>query len=133
MLANTLEIIGHNPAIGVGTGGFGKAYADRVGGTGAPATENPHNEILLMVVQFGIAGFALFAALLVAQWRIAARLPTRFDRRPPAHSSSRHRDEPVLVDVARSCRRSLLLAYMGGLLFAGYRAEMPAVGRQRAS
>ena len=54
-LRNTLEIIGKNPALGVGTGGFGKAYADRVAGTGAAGTRNPHNEILLIVVQFGIA------------------------------------------------------------------------------
>ena len=37
LLRNTLEIIGSNPVFGVGTGGFGKAYADRAGGTGSPS------------------------------------------------------------------------------------------------
>ena len=133
MLENTLEIIGHNPAIGVGTGGFRKAYADRVGGTGAPATENPHNEILLMVVQFGIAGFALFAALLFAQWRIAARLPTRFDQATARAFVLTIAVTSLFSSTLLDHAEGVFFAYMGGLLFAGYRAGMPAAGRQRAS
>ena len=76
-LQNTLEIIRGSPVLGVGTGGFGKAYADRFDGTGAPVTQNPHNEILLMMVQFGIAGFVLLAGLFVTQWRLAPRLESR--------------------------------------------------------
>jgi O-antigen ligase len=133
MLANTLEIIGHNPAIGVGTGGFRKAYADRVGGTGAPATENPHNEILLMVVQFGIAGFALFAALLFAQWRIATRLPTRFDQATARAFVLTIAVTSLFSSTLLDHAEGVFFVYMGGLLFAGYRAGMPAAGRQRAS
>ena len=51
------------------------------------ATQNPHNEILLLLVQFGVAGFALFAGLLVTQWRLAARLPVASTPEPRAHSS----------------------------------------------
>jgi O-antigen ligase len=76
-LQNTLAIIRGSPVLGVGTGGFGKAYADRFDGTGAPVTQNPHNEILLMMVQFGIAGFVLLAGLFVTQWRLAPRLESR--------------------------------------------------------
>ena len=107
-LQNTLEIIGANPVLGVGTGGFGKAYADRFDGTGAPATQNPHNEILLMMVQFGIAGFVLLAGLFVTQWRLAPRLPSAFETggRARACPDVRHH-EPALVDAARSRRRFL--------------------------
>ena len=87
-LENTLEIIGRHPAIGVGTGGFGKAYADRVDGTGAPATQNPHNEILLMVVQFGSRRIRALRG--PARHPVAARRPPPEPlrhRRPRAHSS----------------------------------------------
>ena len=133
MLKNTLDIIGHNPAIGVGTGGFSKAYADRVGGTGAPATENPHNEILLMVVQFGVAGFALFSVLLFTQWRIAARLPTRFDQATARAFVITIAVTSLFSSTLLDHSEGVFFAYMGGLLFAGYRAGMPDAGRQRAS
>mgnify|MGYP006377636595 FL=1 len=56
LLRNTLEIIGSHPVFGVGTGGFAQAYARRVGNSGAGGRDNPHNEILMMTAQFGIAG-----------------------------------------------------------------------------
>ena len=125
LLRNTLEIIGRNPVLGVGTGGLGKAYADRVGGTGAAATQNPHNEILMMVVQFGIAGFVLLLGLFVTQWRLAARLPGRFD---PAAA----RALVLTIAVASALSSTLVdhaegifFVYMSGLLFAGYRAGKP--------
>ncbi len=130
---NTLEIISGNPVLGVGTGGFGKAYADRVDGTGAPATRNPHNEILLMIVQFGIAGFVLLVSLFVMQWRLAPRLPSR--------SETGAARALVLTFVVTSLLSSTLLdhpeglffVYMSGLLFAGYRggARDPSVPRAR--
>ena len=43
-------------------------------GTDADPTENPHNQILLLLVEFGVVGFAVYAALLVTQWRVAARM-----------------------------------------------------------
>ena len=133
MLKNTLEIIGHNPAIGVGTGGFSRAYAERVVGTGAQATENPHNEILLMIVQFGIAGFALFAALLFVQWRIAARLPTRFDQATARAFVLTIAVTSLFSSTLLDHSEGVFFAYMAGLLFAGYRAGMPDAWRQRAS
>ena len=129
---NTLEIIGRNPGIGVGTGGFGKAYADRVGGTGAPATQNPHNEILLMIVQFGIAGFVLFAGLLVTQWRLAPRLPSRFETAAARAFVLTIAVTSLLSSTLLDHAEGFFLAYMSGLLFAGYRAGVPEVPGQRA-
>ena len=130
-LENTLAIIGRNPVIGVGTGGFGKAYADRVDGTGAPATENPHNEILLMVVQFGIAGFVLFTGLLVTQWRLAPRLPSSFEAAGARAFVLTVAVTSLLSSTLLDHAEGFFLAYMSALLFAGYRAEAPDAARQR--
>src|SRR5262249_54154530 len=42
MIRNTIEVIRDNPILGVGTGGFGKAYADLANRTGDTLTKNPH-------------------------------------------------------------------------------------------
>jgi len=120
LLRNTLEIIGSNPVFGVGTGGFGQAYADRVGGAGAGGTHNPHNEILMMIAQFGVAGAVLLGGLFVTQWRLAARLPGRFE-------TGAARALVLTIAVASTLSSTLMdhgegffFAYMSGLLFAGY-------------
>jgi len=122
-LENALDIIARNPAIGGGTGGFAKAYAERVQGTDADPTQNPHNQILLLLVQFGVVGFALFAALLVTQWRLAARMRSAFD-------SGAARAFVLCIGIASLAASTLLdhaegffFAYMSGLLFAGYRSH----------
>jgi Lipid A core - O-antigen ligase and related enzymes len=77
---NSLEIVRHNPIIGVGTGGFIKAYADQVDGSAMAATRNPHNEYLMLTVQFGLPGLALLLYLFFAQWRLAAALPSALEQ-----------------------------------------------------
>lgn len=73
---NTLAIIRDHPLLGVGTGGFARAYAQRVEGSSMVATTNPHNQYLLITVQLGLGGLALLVWLFVQQWRCAARLQT---------------------------------------------------------
>lgn len=130
-LQNTLEIIGANPVLGVGTGGFGRAYADRVDGTGAPATQNPHSEILLMIVQFGVGGFVLFAGLLVTQWRLAARLPDGFDRAAARAFVLTFALTSLLASSLLDHAEGFFFVYMSGLLFAAYRAGAPQAEAQR--
>jgi O-antigen ligase len=130
-LENTLDIIARNPAIGVGTGGFGKAYAERVQGTRADTTQNPHNEILLLLVQFGVAGFALFTGLLVTQWRVAKRLPNAFDMGAARAFVLAMGVTSVLASTLLDHAEGFFFAYMSGLLFSGYRAHAPDIGRQR--
>jgi O-antigen ligase len=120
LLRNTWAIIGNHPVIGVGTGGFGQAYARQVGDPGAGGMHNPHNEILMMIAQFGVAGLVLLAGLFTIQWRAAARLPGRFE---PAAG----RALVLTLAVASALSSTLmdhgegfLFAYMSGLLFAGY-------------
>ena len=131
-LQNTLEIISANPVLGVGTGGFGKAYADRVVGTGAPPTQNPHNEILLMVVQFGIAGFVLLAGLFVTQWRLAPRLPAPFDQTAARAFVLTIAVTSLLSSTLLDHAEGFFFVYMSGLLFAGYRAPSPDSPGERA-
>ena len=131
-LENTLDIIARNPAVGVGTGGFGKAYSERVQGTGAEATQNPHNEILLLLVQFGVVGFALFAGLLVTQWRVATRLPNAFDTGAARAFVIAMGVTSVLASTLLDHAEGFFFAYMSGLLFAGYSARAPEVARQQA-
>ena len=117
---NTLKIIGENPVLGVGTGGFTKAYADRVNGTGAVAAENPHNEFLMMMVQFGLAGLVLLAGLFVVQWRLAAHLPRQRDQAAARALVLTICVASVLTSTLVDHGEGIFFAYMSGLLFAGY-------------
>jgi O-antigen ligase len=125
LLRNTLEIIGSNPLIGVGTGGLGRAYADRVGDPGAGATENPHNEILMMIAQFGVAGLVLLVGLFATQWRLAARLPGRFEPAAARALVLTFAVASALSSTLMDHGEGFLFVYMSGLLFAGY--SVPAV------
>jgi len=126
-LRNTLAIIGKHPVLGVGTGGFARAYADQVGGTRAAVTQNPHNEVLLMIVQFGLAGIVILAGLFVTQWRTAARLPGRLDRAAARALVLTIGVASVLTSTLVDHAEGVFFVYMSGLLFAGY-----AAGARRA-
>lgn len=116
---NTLGIIKDHPLTGVGTGGFIKAYAEQVKGTGKQQTHNPHNEFLNITAQIGIAGLLVLIAMFWAQWRTARQLAT-----PMEQSLAR---ALVLTLVTGCLVNSLLLdhaeglfyAWMSGLLYGG--------------
>lgn len=116
---NTLAITKDHPVIGVGTGGFPKAYALQVKDTGKQETHNPHNEFLNITVQIGITGLLVLMAMFWTQWRIAGQLAT-----PMEQSLAR---ALVLTLVTGCLVNSLLLdhaeglfyAWMSGLLYGG--------------
>jgi O-antigen ligase len=120
---NSLAIIADHPVLGVGTGGFSKAYADKVRNTASPPTRNPHNEYLLIAVQIGLTGVAVMLFLLWTQWRLAPRLAS-----PIEASLARGL---VLTIAVGSLFNSLLLdhaeglffAWLSGLLFAGLQSR----------
>jgi O-antigen ligase len=122
LLRNTLEIIGSNPVFGVGTGGLAQAYARRVADPGAGGMHNPHNEILMMFAQFGIAGLVLLAGLFATQWRLAARLPGRFEPAAARALVLTFAVASALSSTLIDHSEGFLFAYMSGLLFAGYPA-----------
>ncbi len=57
------------PFLGVGTGGFEKAYKEvnKSFSPGMPVTDNPHNQYILSAVQLGFVGFASLMALFITQ------------------------------------------------------------------
>ena len=122
---NTLGIIERHPVLGVGTGGFREAYAQRVQGTTMQPTYNPHNQYLLVTAQLGIAGLALLLLIFVQQWRCASRLPE-----PTYRTLARGL---VLTFVIASLfssplidhAESVFFAWLSGLLFAALPAPAP--------
>jgi O-antigen ligase len=108
----TAGIIREHPLIGTGTGSFPGEYAHAVEGQGKVATENPHNEYLLITVQIGLIGLASMICLFWAQWRSAARFAEPF-----------YRDLArglVLMFVVGCLFNSLLVDHTEGLLFAWF-------------
>ena len=106
---NTLAIIGEHP-LGVGTGGFEQAYADKVRGTSAPPTRNPHNDYLMLAAQAGVPALLLLLALYVVLWREAPRLATRLER-------DALRGVVITLGIA-GLFNSALMDHVEGLLFA---------------
>ncbi len=107
---NSLEIIAEHPLVGVGTGGFPKAYADKIRGSGMVQTRNPHSEFLHIGVQMGALGVIALISLFVTQWRFAPRLASPLE----THLAR----GLVLMMVTGSLFNSLLLDHTEGLLFA---------------
>ena len=107
---NSLEIVREHPLLGVGTGGFPKAYDEKVRGTDAAGTRNPHNEYLHIAAQIGLAGLALLLCLFYVQWRCAARLGSPLEL---------HLARGLTLTIAVGCLfNSLLLDHTEGLMFA---------------
>ena len=74
-LVVSTEIIKDNPIIGVGTGDFPQAYKNKINTSdkiyGYAYTENPHNQYLLVLSQFGMVGLILFSSIFYFQFRFA--------------------------------------------------------------
>jgi O-antigen ligase len=125
---NSLEIIRDHPVFGVGTGGFPKAYAEKVKGTDMLVPANPHNEYLLIATQIGLLGLTLLLCLFYRQWRLAAALPSALER-SLAHAL-------LLAIMTGSLFNSLLLdhtegllyGWMSGLLYAGLKSNSQKSG-----
>jgi putative inorganic carbon (hco3(-)) transporter len=74
LVANGIRIAAHHPVLGVGVGGFKRAYADRVHLKGKdPKKAASHNTPVTVAAETGLVGLGLFAWLLVATLRQAWR------------------------------------------------------------
>ena len=120
---NTLAIIADHPLIGVGTGSFPKAYADKVRGTGKTETRNPHNEFLLIMVQLGIAGLAALLWLFWLQWRLAAQLASPLECQLARGLVLTMIIGCMLNSMLLDHTEGLLYAWLTGLLYAGLKSE----------
>jgi O-antigen ligase len=108
-----------HPLVGVGTGGFGPAYAKRVEGTAMPPLGQPENQYLLTTVQFGVVGLAVLLVLFGTQWQLAARLGSPME-------TQLARGLVILMVVGcffnsflRDHAHAHLYVWLTGLLFAG--------------
>ncbi|MDH3287360.1 MAG: O-antigen ligase family protein [Betaproteobacteria bacterium] len=119
----SLAIIGDHPVIGVGTGGFPKAYVEKTKETSPYEVRNPHNEYLLMMSQTGLIGLVLLLHLFWRQWRLAPRLATPLET---------HLARGLVLTIAAGClfnsflldhTEGLLFAWMTGLLYAGLQSR----------
>ena len=66
---NTFLLIKENWLIGTGTGDFPGEYAkiNKIHSPTMPDTDNPHNQYLLVISQFGIGGFITLVAIFFSQ------------------------------------------------------------------
>jgi O-antigen ligase len=83
LVANGIHIALEHPVVGVGVGGFKRAYADRVGLKGKnPKTAASHDTPVTVAAESGFPGLILFVWLLaVALWTTTRRLGGSFPRR----------------------------------------------------
>jgi O-antigen ligase len=94
----------------VGTGGFPRAYEQKIAGTGMTPARNPHNEFMHIAVQIGPLGLATLLLLFWQQWRLAPRLATRLERELARGL--------VVLMLVGCLYNSLLLDHTEGLLYA---------------
>jgi O-antigen ligase len=128
-LYNSLKIVRDHGLVGVGTGGFPKAYAEVVAGTAIEPSENPHNEYLNLTVQIGIPGLLALLYLFYSIWSRAPSLPMLHER---AIARS------LVITFIVGClfnswivdhTEGLFFAWATGLLFAGL--TPPSVAAER--
>lgn len=106
----SLSIVREHPLLGVGTGGFPRAYAQKSGDTGSAGGRNPHNEYLHIAVQIGLPGLLVLLYLFWAHWRDALRLASPLEQ---------HLARGIVLAIATgSLFNSLLLDHTEGLLYA---------------
>ncbi len=72
---NSICLIKQAPLTGYGTGSFATEQHKLTTGTPTMTSDNPHNEYLLLGVQLGFPGIAIFLLLLVTLFYISFSLP----------------------------------------------------------
>jgi O-antigen ligase len=117
---NSVKLIREHPLLGTGTGGFKSAYAALVKGTGMDASDNPHNEYLMVAVQLGFAGLALMLWLFLVQWRKAALLAGGFERSAARGLVLLILSASMVTSTLIDHTEGLFYVWMSALLFAGW-------------
>ncbi|CAK8721271.1 O-antigen ligase [Candidatus Electrothrix laxa] len=79
---NSLEIIRQHPWLGVGTGDFQSAYAkiNRERSPSSIATDNPHNQYVLISAMLGVTGLLFFLLIFIIMFVQAKLLPDDYRR-----------------------------------------------------
>ncbi len=71
---NSVKLVSEKPWLGHGTGSFAQEY-QRVTGAKHNNVKNPHNEFLLIAVQFGLLGLVIYIGFFFSQYSCAKTLP----------------------------------------------------------
>ncbi len=116
---NTLKVIVDNPILGVGTGAFASAYAEKVLGTDMVPATNPHNEYLMITAQIGLLGLVTMITLLVSQWRAAPLLASPMERNLARGLVLAMSVGCIFNSFLLDHAEGLFYAWLSGLLFAG--------------
>lgn len=108
-LKNSLVLVSQHPLLGAGTGSFAYEYKKLAEPQQTTLTVNPHNEYLMIAVQWGLLGASLFVYLLYQLWQTSHSLS------PPATKMA----QGLVVMMGVGCLfNSLLLDSTEGHLFA---------------
>lgn len=106
---HALDIVAANPLVGVGTGGFAKAYAASVTDPTAIKPVHPHNQYLLTAVELGIPGLVGLLALFAWFWWLTCQITESFYK---------ELGQGALIVMSLGCLfNSLLLDHAEGLFF----------------
>ena len=73
----SIGLIREKPILGHGTGSYEGAHQRMSHGKEITPTDNPHNEYLLLTVQFGLAGLSLFLLMIFLQLLEAKKIEKR--------------------------------------------------------
>lgn len=104
-----IAILREHPWIGVGTGGYVRAYEATAQPNPVAVSNNPHNQYLLTGVQLGVGGLLAVVALFGVMWWHAGRLE------PTTRIAARG----LVAAIAAGCLfNSFLIDHSEGLLFA---------------
>jgi O-antigen ligase len=82
--SNSIELIKEKPLFGHGTGSFEKDY-ERIHKQLTPnfvLASNPHNNYILVLVQFGIVGLLIFLSIFYTQIKSFMNTPKTFEYKP---------------------------------------------------
>lgn len=121
---NTIQIIGKQPFLGVGTGGFERAFSEQIKGSNLTTVANPHNEYLLITVQTGIIGLALLLYLFYTVWRCAPRLGTAFEQDAARGLVLAYMVNSAFNSALHDHADGLFFAFMLAALFAGLKPAL---------
>lgn len=115
---NAVLLVVKHPLIGVGTGGFERAFTEQIHGTNLVTTLNPHNEYLLITVQTGVIGLALLLYLFYTLWRCAPLLGTAFEQDAARGLVLAYMVNCAFNSALHDHADGLFFAFMSAVLFA---------------
>ncbi|MCX5847936.1 MAG: O-antigen ligase family protein [Deltaproteobacteria bacterium] len=117
---NTTKIISEHSILGVGTGGYPKAYSRLVTDAKMLSTTNPHNEYLMVTSQLGIIGLCAFLYLFLMQWNSASGLFSTFDKIIARGLVLTILSASMVTSTMMDFTERTFYIWMSALLFGGY-------------